>query len=219
MAIACSPADADAHDENLRRRHGAGRRHHHRQRATVLRCSIDDRLVAGEVRLRRQHVHRLRARDARHQFHRECRDIGCGDGTNLRFVAVGIHRREHERARLVAAHLGLGRPAHLQHDVGVEDGGRGIGRDGRAGGLVVGVGEARLGAGARLNGDGRAEADEFLHRLRRCGNARLVLFRRDGDLHRVILGVSGQLEEKERHENQDDHDRGRSILHQVRKPR
>ena len=63
--------DADAHDEHLGRRHGARRRHHHREGAAELRRGIDHRLVAGEIGLRGQHVHRLRAGDARHQFHGE----------------------------------------------------------------------------------------------------------------------------------------------------
>ena len=65
--------DAGAHHEHLRRRHRAGRRHHHRQRLLEHRGGIDHRLVAGEVGLARQHVHRLRPRDARHELHREQR--------------------------------------------------------------------------------------------------------------------------------------------------
>ena len=63
--------DADAHDEHLGRRHRAGRRHHHRQRAVIFGRRVDHRLVAGEVGLAGQHVHRLRAGDARHEFHGE----------------------------------------------------------------------------------------------------------------------------------------------------
>ena len=61
--------NAHPHDEHLRRRHRAGRRHHHRQRAAVLLRRIDHRAVTRQVRLAREHVHRLRPRDARHQLH------------------------------------------------------------------------------------------------------------------------------------------------------
>ena len=94
------PGDADAHDEDLRRRHGAGRRHHHRQRAVVFRRRVDHRLVAGEVGLAGQHVHRLRARDARHELHREGGDAGLGERLDRRVVAVGVHDGDDGGARL-----------------------------------------------------------------------------------------------------------------------
>ena len=43
--------NADAHDEHLGRRHGAGRRHHHRKGAAEIGGGIDHRLVAGEIGL------------------------------------------------------------------------------------------------------------------------------------------------------------------------
>ena len=50
--------DAGAHDEDLGRRHRAGRRHHHRQRAVIFGGRVDHSLVAGEIGLAGQHVHR-----------------------------------------------------------------------------------------------------------------------------------------------------------------
>ena len=47
------PGDADAHDEDLACRHGAGSGHHHRYRLLEHRGGIDNGLVAGEVRLAR----------------------------------------------------------------------------------------------------------------------------------------------------------------------
>ena len=65
--------------------------------------------------------------------------------------------RDDERAALVALQLGGGGPAHLEHDVGVLDRrGGGLG-DRRAGRRVFGVGDARAGAGARLDRDLGAE--------------------------------------------------------------
>jgi hypothetical protein len=43
--------DADAHHENLGRRHGAGRGHHHRQRAAVFGGAVDHGAIAREVGL------------------------------------------------------------------------------------------------------------------------------------------------------------------------
>ena len=63
---------------------------------------IDHRLVAGEVGLARQHVHRLRAGDARHQLHGESGDVGLGGhGLDVGLVAVRVHGRDDQRAGLV----------------------------------------------------------------------------------------------------------------------
>ena len=78
VAIACKPGDADAHHEHLGRADRAGRGHHHRKGAAIGVGGLDHRLVAGEVRLRRQHVHRLGAGDARHPLHRQRFEPGLG---------------------------------------------------------------------------------------------------------------------------------------------
>ena len=70
--------DARAHDEDARRRHGARRGHHHRHGAAEMRGRLDHRLIAGKVRLARQHVHHLRAGDARDQLERERGEAGIG---------------------------------------------------------------------------------------------------------------------------------------------
>ena len=72
--------DADAHDEGLGGGHGAGRRHHHRQRASVFGRGVDHGAIAGEIGLAGEHVHHLGAGDARHQLHREGGDAGPGEG-------------------------------------------------------------------------------------------------------------------------------------------
>jgi hypothetical protein len=110
--------DADAHDEHARGGHRAGRRHHHRQRALERGSRIHHRLIAGEVRLRRQHVHALRAADARHQLHGEQRDTRLGQ----RVEALGIGERvEHADQRRALFHL-VGevraRPPYREHDIG-----------------------------------------------------------------------------------------------------
>ncbi len=159
--------DAGAHDEHLRRRHRAGRRHHHRQRAAIFGGAVDHRAVAGEIGLAREHIHDLRAGDARHQLHREGGDAGIGHGLERRVLAVGVHDGDDERALLVAGKLGGGGPAHLEHHVGVRER---VGGHGRAGGGEFGVGNAGPRSGARLDRDLGAEPLHLLDRVRRRGD-------------------------------------------------
>ena len=98
--------DARAHDEHPRRRHGAGRGHHHRQRAAVFGRAVDHRAIAGEIGLAREHVHGLRAGDARHQLHREGGDAGIRHRLERRLLAVRVHDGDDQRALLVAGELG-----------------------------------------------------------------------------------------------------------------
>ena len=68
-------------------------------------AAVDHRLVAGEVGLAGQHVHRLRAGDARHELHREGGDAGLGQRLQRGVIAVGIHDGDDQRAGLVARQL------------------------------------------------------------------------------------------------------------------
>ena len=111
--------DAGAHDEYLGGGHGAGGCHHHRHRLLEHGRGIDDGLVAGEVGLAGQHVHRLGARDARHELHGEEGGIAPGQRLERRAVAVGIEHGDDERAGLQGRELVGGGTAHLQQDVGV----------------------------------------------------------------------------------------------------
>ncbi|MGY4327106.1 hypothetical protein ACVWWG_001523 [Bradyrhizobium sp. LB7.2] len=156
---------------------------HHREGATEGFGALDHGTVAGKISLRGQHVHYLRARDARHQFHREGRDAGIGDRLQRRLIAVGVHDGDDERAALVLRQLGGFRALHLDDDVGVL---QRVGADGGPHGGEFGIRQARLEAGARLNGDLGAQPLELLHRIRRSGNARLrrIDFLGNGDLHR-----------------------------------
>ena len=102
--------DAGAHDENLGGRHRAGRGHHHRQRAAIFGGGVDHRAIAGEVGLAGEHIHHLRAGDARQQLHGECDDSGIGHGAQGVFMAVRVHDGDDDRAFLQARELGrLGR--------------------------------------------------------------------------------------------------------------
>jgi hypothetical protein len=171
MAPSRQAGDARAHDEDLRRRHRAGRGHHHRQCAAVFGGGIDDCAVAREIGLAREHVHDLRAGDARHQLHRESGDAGLRHAPERGILAVGIHDGDDQRASLVAGELGRRGAAHLEHDVGVFD--RAV-RDRGAGGDKIGVGNAGLGSRARLDHDVGPERPHLLDCFRGRGNAMLA---------------------------------------------
>ncbi len=101
---------------------------------------VDHRAISGEVGLARQHVHRLRAGDARHQFHGE------GDEAGVRYllercvVAVRVHDAEHQRTLFHSRQFAGRRPPDLKHDVGAIER---IGGHGGAGGGVVAIEHAR----------------------------------------------------------------------------
>ena len=101
--------DADAHDQHPRRLHRARRGHQHRHEPAVFVGGEHHRLVAGDVRLRRQHVHRLRARDPRQLLEREAGHARLGAGLDRRGV-VGIEQADQHGAGLERGELGA-RPA------------------------------------------------------------------------------------------------------------
>ncbi len=94
--------DAGAHDEYLGRRHRAGRRHHHRQRPAEFFGGIDHRAIAGQIGLAGEHVHRLCAGDARHQFHGESDKAGIGHLLECGLVAVWVHDRNDQGALFIS---------------------------------------------------------------------------------------------------------------------
>ena len=185
--------DAGAHDENPGGGNRARRRHHHRHGLLEHRGGIDDGLVAGEVGLARQHVHRLRARDARHELHGEQRGVARGQRLQRAAVAVRIEHGDDERAGLQRRHVGGGGAADLQEDVGVTQRVRRGGHDLRALRAQRLVGEARAGARAGLDLHLGAERGELLDRLGRHRNAWLVRSfgrNRNGD-HALVRSGGG----------------------------
>ena len=111
--------DTDTHDEYFRGRYGAGRRHHHRQRTAIFLRGIDDGTISGEIGLAGEHVHRLRARDAWHQFHREGGNPRIGHLLQRGVIAVRIHDGNNERALLVGGEFARRGPPHFQDNVGI----------------------------------------------------------------------------------------------------
>ena len=100
------------------------------------------------------------------------------------------------RAALQPAELAYARAAHLEHDIGVAGGLGRAGGDRRPGGLVLGVRNAGLRAGAGLHRHIGAERLVFLDGLGRRGDARLdrVGFGKNRDPHQAPLLRGGGVE-------------------------
>ena len=166
--------DAHAHDEHPRRRHRAGRSHHHRQRPLERCGGIDHGLVAREICLARQHVHALRAADARHQFHGEKGGAGLRQRLEARGVGEGIKHADEQGARLGRFDERQGRPPHREHDVGAAHCVRVGCSDARTGGLVVLIGEMGAQPCACADQHLCPLLDEFLRGLGADPDARLL---------------------------------------------
>ncbi len=90
--------DARADDEDLGRRDVAGGGREHRQELSERRRADQHALVTGDRALRRQHVHRLRARDARDELEREGGDPPGGERLNDLGALPGSQQRDERRA-------------------------------------------------------------------------------------------------------------------------
>ena len=177
--------DAHAHDEDLGRRHGARRRHHHRQRPAIFTRAIDDGAIARQIGLGRQHVHDLRAGDARHEFHGEGGEARLGELGQRLVLPIGVHDGDDGRAGGRALKVRRSGPAHGEHHLRASDSlGQAVG-DLRASGFEIRVGNAGGGARPGLHHDLGAEGGELLDRFRRHRDAGLdgKVFSRNGDAH------------------------------------
>jgi hypothetical protein len=163
--------NACPHDENLCGGDRARSRHHHRQGAVIFGCGVDHGLIAGEICLRRQNIHHLRPRDARHELHGESRYAGVRHGFDVVIASIRVHHGNDGGALPAGLELGAVRAPHFQDDVG----GFGVGRraDFCASGFKIRVGHARAYTGALFNNHAEAKARHFFDGLRRSGNARL----------------------------------------------
>jgi hypothetical protein len=165
VAIACRPATPCPHDENLGSRHCAGSRHHHRHGAVIFRRGVDHRLVTGKIGLRGQHVHRLGAGDARHQFHRKGGQPGLGHVRQCLIVAIGIHDCHDDGAGFVAlaTSADVGRRTFSTTSALAASALRN--RSG-TGLLELAIGNTRQRSGTGLNDNLEAEGLELLHTFR-----------------------------------------------------
>ena len=180
--------NADTHHEHFGCRNRACRGHHHRESAAEGLGCLDHGAIAGEIGLAGQHIHHLRAGDARHQFHRKCQNAGLGQRLQRGLVAVGIHDRNDQGAALVAGKLGCLRAFHLDDDVGIFEG---IGADGCADGGEFRIQQPRFDARAGLDREIDAQRLEFFYRVRRRRDPRLgrIDFLGDGNLHEASGGA------------------------------
>ena len=84
-----------AEDQHTRRFDGAGGGHQHRHEALVVVRGHHHRLVAGNVGLRGEHVHALRARGARRGFQRERGDVGRSQARGVLVIKRVEHADQH----------------------------------------------------------------------------------------------------------------------------
>ncbi len=192
------PGDAGAHHQHARRRDGTGRRHHHRHGAAELGRGIEHGAVSGEVRLRRQHVHRLRAGDARDELHGESGEPGAGIGLDIGALLQRLQHADEHGAALHQRHfvdraLALAqRPLHLEDDVAGAERRGGIAGDLRARRLIGRIRERAARSGAALDHHIEPHADQALGGVRRGGHAPFLrtAFLRDADLHRTDVLIA-----------------------------
>jgi hypothetical protein len=157
-------------------------RHHHWQRLTEHCGTIDHGLISCEVRLTRQHVHRLGARGARHQFHRK--EIGAAACKRVErgTLAIGLDHRRDDGAFIQRLHIVEDGTPHAKQNVSAVQR-LGAADDLGSRGAVCIVREARAQPSPRLDSDFCAEAGKFLHRIWGNGDTRLVR-RFTGDSYR-----------------------------------
>jgi hypothetical protein len=181
--------DAGAEDEHARRADRARRGHEHREEPLQLGRGDQRRLVARDVRLRGERVHRLRAGDPRDRLHRQRGHPAVGEG--LRGLGRGPRGEEADEhaAGAQARDLGRRRRGDLRDDVGAP---RVAERRPRLGEELVGQQRARARAG--LDGDRVARGDELAHDVRDERDAALAGRGLGGD---ADLHAAGNLREEQ----------------------
>jgi hypothetical protein len=150
-----------------------------------MRRGDERRLVAGDRALRREGVHRLRARDPRDRVHGERRHPPTRQRLEELRARQRLEEADQRRALPEQRDLVVVRPLHLADGIGLAaDRGRAADDPGACG-LVLAVEERSLGARARLDDDLDARAGEPLDTLGHERNPALAGGRlpQDPDLH------------------------------------
>ena len=143
--------NAHPHHEDPGRLDGARSGHHHRKGATIGVGRGQHGLVSRKVRLAGEHIHALRAGDARHELHRQRFEPGLGIGLDPFPVAKRIEGRRDPGPGLRAREQGDVRRLNAEDDVRILDN-----RGGRADfGPRFAIG---------LVGDGGTQPRALLHR-------------------------------------------------------
>ncbi len=145
--------NAGAEHQHLCRRYRSGRRREHRKKLRQVCRGQKHGLITGDVALRRECVHGLRARDARDHLHGDRRQSGIGQPSGERRIAERIEKSDRDAAAPQRRQGFVAGTADGDERVGLA---RQIGdvvNDRRAGGGVLFVGKGGRDAGAALNGD------------------------------------------------------------------
>ena len=176
--------DPCADHEHLGGRHLARRGHLPGEEPAEGVRGFDDSAVPGDVGHRRQHVQRLRPRDARDGVHRQHRDRAGGELLDELWIQRRRDQADQGGLVLQRGDLDVGGGVDLEYYVGGP-------RTADFGACfdVGGIGEAGGVACPGLDGDGVAQFDELSDGLRRGGDTRLTRVRlaRYPDNHRKSL--------------------------------
>ena len=152
------------------------RRGHHGKNFVGITRGQNDGLVAAQIRLRRQHIHLLRAGRAGNKFHADGAHAAFGKFLDQLFFVERIEQAGVDGARFEPANLLHRRFAQAQHDVAGTDQRPAVGGDDRTGFEIGVIGEAGGEAEAGLDFNLGAELDEFgdaIGRQRRPAFARI----------------------------------------------
>ncbi|VVE26600.1 hypothetical protein PFI31113_03383 [Pandoraea fibrosis] len=156
----------------------AGRRHEHRHEALIEIGGEHHGLVAGDVGLRGQHIHALRARGPRRCFQSEGRDAGGGHAA----VVLRVERIEHADNHTAARDL---REFFRRRCPYLEDEFRaqrvGGAAQPSAGGLECGVGNTGGVSCTASDNDLMSRRDQLFHRFGRCRDTGFTGKRLGGD--------------------------------------
>ncbi len=120
VAIACRPATPTPSTTTRAALIGAGGGHQHREQALVVEGAQHHGLVAGDVGLRRQHVHALRAGGARGGLQREGGEAGPRPDAPGRPGSNGFSMPTSTVPGLISGSSPVVGAAHLEHQVGAE---------------------------------------------------------------------------------------------------
>jgi hypothetical protein len=181
--------DAGADHEHLRWTDRAGGGRQHRQKLGQLIRRDEHRLVACDGRLRGQCIHRLRARDARHQLHGEARQLAVAHRFDFGGAPMRLHESDQDCAGGELSDLLECQRLHGQNHLRVrKHGSRSLAPFDA---LVGSIGELRALAGASLDEHARSGLSQLFGNLRYHADAgflwRALTQRADGYGHERLL--------------------------------
>jgi hypothetical protein len=155
---ACKPGHAGAENQHARRFHGTCSGHQHRHEARIVMSGQQHGFIAGNVGLRGQHIQALGAGGTRCGLERERGHAALGhfgDG----FIVERVEHAHHNGAALDQRQLAVAGRDHLKNQLRTK---RIVGAaNDRACRFISTVDNTGVNAGAALDGDSMALANEF----------------------------------------------------------